>query len=69
MSDKCRKFLHQQSVHGRYKKLYLKGNKSQSFDHMGLIELIKSNRFHNFHLFNVSGLPGKNVEHIAIESL
>ena len=47
----------------------LKGNKSQYFDHMGLTELIKSNNFQQQSYFNVSGLPGKNLEHIAIESL
>ena len=36
---------------------------------MGLRELIKSNNFLQQSYFNVSGLPVKNIEHIAMESL
>ena len=46
----------------------LKGDKGQRIGDMGLIELMKSN-FQQQSYFNVSGLPEKNVEHLAIENL
>ena len=51
LSHVCEMGIHDSAANGNVK---LKGNKSQRFDDMGLIELIKTSNIN--HIFNVSGL-------------